>query len=457
MVIVFSQLPKKSLTMAYILESNNVRIGGEAIFDAHSIEFKDGLNLGPIPTLYDQKNSYIEPVNNWFIHLKSSKRLEDLSSYSRALKHYWSFLESRNLSWDYFPRAKGLKPTYRYRNDELLEKATNGELAYSTASTYMSHIIQFYLWAAREKYYEISENHKPFEIEFVQARRDDVLAHMMPKFLIQTTDLRIRVPRDSTNKNIRSLKPLSQTHLRTLGLSLNSCSIEMRLICLLSAQCGLRAAETAGFTLMALNQAVKRLSSRTHYEITIGPNNGVPTKFNKTRIIEITEQLLSDLIDYSISERRLNRLNKMQAKCKSLDEQTDEIKPILSNSIQSALLAAKKFEPLFISQQGNPQLPGSLSSRFSELRREIINSGTSFDYKFHDLRCSYATYRLHSLLEAGIEPADALSLLMSWMGHKNESTVWKYLRYLKRKEAIREKISILDSIMNEALKEAESE
>ncbi|MCO7034806.1 site-specific integrase, partial [Vibrio paracholerae] len=84
----------------------------------------------------------------------------------------------------------------------------------------------------------------------------------------------------------------------------------------------------------------------------------------------------------------------------------------------------------------------------------IIKSGIQFDHKFHDLRCSYATYRLHSLLEACIEPANALSLLMGWMGHKNESTTWKYLQYLKRKEALKEKISVLDNIMHQALEDA---
>lgn len=443
--------------MAYMLESNDVLIGGDVIIDANSIKFNGEVNLGPLPTLYDRYDSYVEPVNNWFIHLKSAKRLENLSSYSRALKHYWNFLESKDLYWNLFPRAKGLKPTYRYRNDELLEKAASGELAYSTANTYMTHVIQFYLWAARERYYEVSEEHKPFEIEFVQARRNDMLAHMSPKFLVQTTDLRIRVPRDSTNKNIRSLKPLSQTLLRLLAQYLNFTSIEMRLMCSLAAQCGLRAAEAAGFTIAALNQAVRRPNSRTYYEVTIGPNNGVPTKYKKMRTIEITEQLLSDLTNYSISERRLSRLNKLEIKYQNLDELSEAKESRLNNPKQNTLITAKKFEPLFISQQGNPYLPCSLSSRFSELRRKITESNTPFEHKFHDLRCSYATYRLHSLLEAGIEPADALSLLMSWMGHKNESTVWKYLRYLKRKEAIREKISVLDSIMNEAFEEAKYE
>jgi hypothetical protein len=44
-----------------------------------------------------------------------------------------------------------------------------------------------------------------------------------------------------------------------------------------------------------------------------------------------------------------------------------------------------------------------------------------------------------------------MELLMGWMGHRNESTTWKYLRYLQRKEAFKVKFGILDSIMHEAL------
>jgi hypothetical protein len=43
---------------------------------------------------------------------------------------------------------------------------------------------------------------------------------------------------------------------------------------------------------------------------------------------------------------------------------------------------------------------------------------------------------------------------MGWMGHKNESTTWKYLRYLKRKEVLKEKISMLDNIMHQSIEES---
>lgn len=460
LIITVNQQRFRILPLAHLINSSDVFIGCDIAVDVDPIEFREGKNIGSLPTLYDENWSYVEPVNQWFIHLKNTRRLENLSSYSRAMKHYWTFLESEKLIWDIFPQAKGIKPTYRYRNEGLLKHVKTGALAYSTANTYMAHVVQFYLWAAYERYYIIRENHKPFEIEFVSIKKNDMLSHMMPKFVVQTTDLRIRVPKDSFSQNTRGLKPLSQAMLTHLAIQLRNASCELRLICLLGAQCGLRIEEASGFTLMALNQAVQRAGSRTHYEITIGPCNGVPTKYNKTRTIEITETLLSDLQRYAISERRLNRLDKLLNHIQlhhnaALDSRDSQLSSQgLRKGIADLLDTANHYEPLFISQQGNPYLPSTIGTRFGEIRCAIIKSGTKFEHKFHDLRCSYATYRLHSLLEAGIEPADALSLLMGWMGHKNESTTWKYLRYLKRKEVLKEKISMLDNIMHQSIEDS---
>ncbi|MGU5762582.1 hypothetical protein [Aeromonas hydrophila] len=85
------------------------------------------------------------------------------------------------------------------------------------------------------------------------------------------------------------------------------------------------------------------------------------------------------------------------------------------------------------------------------MRKAMLAKEIPFNHRFHDLRCSYATYRLQSLLDSGIEVTSALDLLMQWMGHNHESTTWKYLRYIKRKDALKEKIFMLDSIMYQAL------
>ncbi len=70
--------------MAKLLHSNDVFIGGEIISDTDPIEFHGGRNIGPLPTLYDANGQYVEPVNQWFIHLTAAMRLEDLSSYANS-------------------------------------------------------------------------------------------------------------------------------------------------------------------------------------------------------------------------------------------------------------------------------------------------------------------------------------------------------------------------------------
>ena len=71
-----------------------------------------------------------------------------------------------------------------------------------------------------------------------------------------------------------------------------------------------------------------------------------------------------------------------------------------------------------------------------------------FRYRFHDLRSTYATYRLHSLFESGLSEGEALDCLMGWMGHQNESTTFKYIRYLKMNETLKFAFSVLDTVMS---------
>ncbi len=420
--------------MAYLVDSDDVRIGCEITIDTDPIEFHGGRVIGKLPTLYDSSGKYVEPVNQWFIYLIGVKRHENISSYSRALLSYWRFLEENRLTWNVFPVIKSLKPTYRFRNQHLLKKAKEGDLAFSTANTYIRHVVQFYKWAAHEQLITITGQNKPFEIEIVNIKNESMLAHMMPKFTVQTSDLRIRVPRSSQSNRIRSMNPLSQKKLAILKRELPKASTETGLIILLGLLCGLRKEEASSLTIEALSQAYTCGEADTRFNIPIGPDNGVQTKNNKKRTIEISSSLINILNEYAISDRRMIRLKKLHDKTESD-----------SNSIQ-------KWEPLFISQQGNPMSPESVGSRFCELRMEIKKTNADFNHEFHDFRRTYATYRLQSLLDIGIPASQALSLIMSWMGHEDERTTWKYLSYLKRNEALVYKISMLDQIMHDSLK-----
>ncbi|POC39911.1 tyrosine-type recombinase/integrase [Vibrio vulnificus] len=405
-------------------------------------------NIGSLPTLFYQNGIFNHEANSYLFYLKAIKKAEDLSPCAQALRAYYQFLEDNGLNWDNFPPVKRLKPTYLFRS-HLLKQIKQGELAHSTASVRMNQIVNYYKWLMHDGYLCIkNEKEAPFKMEFVSVQNNGTLAHISPTFTIETSDLRIKVPRDADSKNIRPLSPLSIDALSILTHHLLRTSEELRLQSLLAIDTGMRIEEVATFTLDALDTAIPLAESQYRFEMLLCPRStGVQTKFLKTRTVEISSNLLQLLNQYRVSERRLKRVAKLNEKIEQLG---NEVPPFTQKKIE-LLERSKRHEPLFISQQGNPVTGKIIESRWVEFRAEIRQAEPSFSHRFHDLRATYGTYRLNDLLEANLPVVECMELLMGWMGHKNESTTWKYLRFLKRKEAFKVKFGILDSIMHEAL------
>jgi integrase len=406
-------------------------------------------NIGSLPTLYSQNGEFVHQANSYIFYQKAVKQAVDVQPCAQALKNYYQFLEDNNLQWDVFPPVQRLKPTYLFRS-HLLKLIKKGELAHSTASVRMNQIVNYYKWLMHDGYLKIkSEKEAPFKMEYVSINRTDMLAHTAPTYTVQTCDLRIKVPRDSDSLNIRPLTPLSQNSLSILTNYLPFASEELRLQVLISIDTGLRIQEIATLTLDALDTAKPFTESEHRYEITVSPQrNGVQTKYAKERTIEILKTLLDELEAYRTSSRRLHRANKLNGKLDNFEASTKGLTHAMVEKLEFCL----NHEPLFISQQGNPILPKSIEARWLELRKKIKQQHPKFEHRFHDFRSTYCTYRLNDLIEAGLPVVDCMELIMSWMGHKNESTTWKYLRYLKRKDAFKVKFGILDSIMHDVLK-----
>ncbi|TDX15907.1 phage integrase family protein [Buttiauxella sp. BIGb0552] len=435
--------------MARIIKSASIIHGATAQIKDNSMSYSNGIETGSMPTLYNKDGQFVEIVNLWFLDLKTVKRLEDISSSTRAILRYWSFLEREGLEWNQFPPVKRLKPTYRFRSNDLLNAVREGVLAFSTANTYMGHVVQFYLWAIENHHLIISnEKEAPFTIEFVKRNNNGLLAHLRPMISVQTSDLRIRVPKVS-NTEAQSLTPLSQDHLTLLSSNLSHQSIEFMLMSLLACKSGLRLREACTLTIEALSQALPANELKLRFMITIGPHNGVETKFRKKRKIEVPWTLLNALQRYSLSERRQKRLSKLQTKIAT--QKTSNV-PISEKNKESNNKASR-FEPLFISQQGNCIQPEVLNARWVAFRNELAKKVPSFRYRFHDLRCTYATYRLQDLLDSNLSEGEALDCLMGWMGHNNERTTFKYIRYLKKNEMLKCAFSLLDSVMDNAIRE----
>ncbi|WP_019350539.1 tyrosine-type recombinase/integrase [Vibrio splendidus] len=433
----------------YLIQSSNVYKQTELLVSDSTCQCSPLKgNIGSLPTLFNQDGSFNHEANSYLFYQKAVKAAKDLSPCAQALQAYYQFLEDKGLVWDSFPPIKRLKPTYLFRS-HLLMQIKNGGLAHSTASVRMNQVVNYYKWLMHDGYLKIkNEKEAPFKMEFVSVQSTGMLAHISPTFTVETSDLRIKVPKDASSKNIRPLSPLSQESLSLLTQHLPSASEELRLQVLISIDTGMRIQEVATLSLNAFNTAVPLAESEHRYEIVLSPQStGVQTKFSKQRRVEISSELLTTLHEYRTSERRIKRVNKLNAKLASLPENALSLK---QETIERLELC-ERHEPLFVSEQGNPVTAKSIEARWGEFRSSIKKTCPFFTHRFHDLRSTYGTYRLNDMLEAGLSPMECMDLLMAWMGHRNESTTWKYLRYLQRKEAFKIKFGILDSIMHEAL------
>ncbi len=399
--------------MVSVISSNDFEI---PLIHPHSNNSKP-IHLKGFPTFYSQSGQYLTPVNLWLNYLSNIKKDIDISSCVRAIKRYWNFLEKNHYEWNSFPTQNYLKPTYRFRNDDLLKSARNGEIAFSTASLYILHVIKFYEWAANEHFINFTEDNKPFNYQVVQIANTGMMNHNNPQFSVRSTDLRIRKPAKNEQQK---LNPLSEYELSCFANCLMMVNEEFRIHQLLQIQSGLRIEEACTFPLSVI-QRPDRLTLR--YEVEIGPFNGVHTKYGKCRKIEVPNALMRRMYEYSISERRFLRIKKN--------------------------LHPKDY--LLINRFGLPFKSNNVQQHFRRLRMMLKQEHKiNFIHKTHDLRATYGTYRLDSLLEY-LPEGDALALVMSWMGHKDDKTTWKYLRYLRKEEANQSAILMLDQIMEEAM------
>lgn len=373
------------------------------------------LKLKGFPTFYNSKNEYLMPVNLWMNHLANGRSSKDLNSAVRALKRYWTFLEKEHLEWDIFPKSKYLKPTYRFRNDDLLASARSGEIQFSTASLYMLHVIKFYEWCIASRLISTATDSKPFEYELVQIRNQGMLRHLRPTFLVTSTDLRIKIPKKA---DIQSLNPLSQDELQLYSSELSKFSVEFIIQQLLQIHSGLRIEEACTFP---LSLALDELVTQSYTEVPIGPANGVSTKYGKQRKVEIPSKLAALINTYANSNRRKRRLGD------------------------------RKSDYLLVTKNGTPFSSNNVHQSFRRLRQAIRNTyHVPFKHKCHDLRATYCTYRLSSLLEHGLQK-NAVLQMMAWMGHDNESTTWRYVDFLEREETVKNATSLLDKILEEAI------
>jgi integrase len=381
------------------------------------------INSKGFETLYFDNGKYIQPANQWLDYLVNVKKVKDVSTAVRGMKRYWHFLENNSYSWNEFPKQKSIKPTYLYRNLDLLRAVKSNEIKASTASLYINQVVQFYAWCTHQRLFIVNEDNAPFESEIVQVPYWARSNFSNKSYAVKTTDLKIRSPRLSEEQ---SLNPLTKEEIKLYFQVLSDSNETFIIHQLLQIQCGLRIEEACTFP---AELVLKPRFSDKRIEVEIGPHKGVHTKYGAIRKIEIPYSLMMRMFKYLVSENRYKLLDKSK-------------------------LDIDIGEPLLINGRGKEYSSSNVQKYFGNLRKKVRRVfSVPFHHRTHDLRATYGTYRLASLIENGINPTDAMRLIMGWLGHKSEQTTFRYLRYLDKRELHQDALFMLDLMVEEALGE----
>lgn len=393
-----------------------------------------GRSIGKMPLLYREDGSAITVANNWLIHLKANVYKKEVNTQAQGLLHYFTFLDDIQYQWDQMPSPLRLRPTYAFKK-HLKEAFKSGVIARSTANSYMRVVINFYKFYLFKKH---PFDNPPFNYEFIKISTPGRYDFMQNKMMhVDSTDLRLNLPRDSRYNGLsRSLVPLSDREWQDVesflinngrgvvkhaaGSQLVAISPEFKLAVYLARYSGLRRDEVISLRARQIYRPdAKQLSKKylIHAEgLLLDPQQGIRTKGGITRYAEMPSTLMNELHNYVNSARYITR------KKKFIQRHPDDADN----------------PPILLSQNGDMFSAKTIDARWGELRNALSSEQPVFEHKFHNLRSTYAVFRLKELLNNGLREADALDYLQAMMGHKHRTTLLAYLRFCKQDKSANE-------------------
>ena len=318
---------------------------------------------------------------------------------------YFRFLHQNNLNYWKFPHSKSKKQTFRFA-DFLVQSIRNNDIAISTARTYLRVIVNFYKFLGRNNLIEFSERNKPFDFEMVSIKQTGMLSHTQRIISIQTTNLMKKLPKEQKVHVARKLSPMQPEHFQSFLLHLPNLTEDKALFFEVALTTGMRLQEI----LTIPESIIYNPDNEDNILISIGPKNGIDTKFGKQRNVEFPAQLMFKLYQYLWSEKR----QKYICKGKNTDGK------------------------LFISRQGKPFSANTIEKAFSDLRKIISKECRQFNYSIHDLRSTYATYTLQRLWKEKGNLRTAASLLQELMGHNSFASTFKYVEFIEANALMKE-------------------
>ncbi|ANQ27017.1 integrase [Vibrio natriegens] len=289
----------------------------------------------------------------------------------------------------------------------------NEAFSLSTARSYMSAVIGFYKWMQKYGYIKNNDqnivSHYTTKTAHQKLNQHDMLAHTKSgsQRTYETSNIMMMFPKKEHTPAHKKLKPMPPEHKALFNKHLASLPKTTKLIFQLCAEAGLRIDEAIHFPAHDTGNA-------DYSDLDAVPIKITHTKGSKERTVEIPIELYEELEIHKESHTQLKNLNKRN----DLIQSGSEIDTV---------------EYLFLSNKGVPYSANTLETHFSNLRKQIREVDSSWYYRIHDLRSTYATHWLwEESKERNVSYDYLMGDLSELMGHASTSTTEKYIQYMNK-------------------------
>ncbi|MFV8432942.1 tyrosine-type recombinase/integrase [Vibrio owensii] len=294
-------------------------------------------------------------------------------------------------------------------------EGANGSEAFSlsTARTYMGVVIGFYKWMQKNGYIKNNDEnivtHYTTETVHQELNQHDMLAHTKSgsQRTYETSNIMKRFPKKQNTPAHKKLKPMHPEHKALFNEHVTSLPKTTKLIFRLCVEAGLRIDEAIHFPAHDIGNA-------DYSDLETVPVKITHTKGSKERTVEIPIELYEELEIHKESHAQLKNLNKRN--------------DLIQSSSEMDTVAY-----LFLSNKGVPHSANTLETHFSNLRKKIREVDSSWYYRIHDLRSTFATHWLwNESKERHVGYDYLMDELAQLMGHASTSTTEKYIQYMNK-------------------------
>jgi integrase len=355
----------------------------------------------------------------------------DIKTVNREMTHlsrYANWLEEARLHWLHFPKKKYERCLFKFRG-YLIWLRNEGFLAPSTTSQTMRNVVAFYRWASDEGYAQAQSNLFNDKNKIVYFFDNVGFNRSMN---VVSSELFIPNRKRTGTLLEDGLIPINQASTKILMTHLSKHSNhELHLMFKTALLTGCRHETISTLNIDTLKKSYPDPLLLNTMRVEVGPGTGVETKFDVHGAVYFPKSLIIELIEYFDSAEAILRRSKAK---KSLQRN------------------------IFLTSHGNRYTKETFGTLLYRLKEELIESGhTEFGrFKFHQLRATFGTMMMRALLQTqGVSSLNAIEFVKRSMLHKDESTTWKYIKFIEHEPIEEQFLEVLWAMFTGSLEQSQ--